>query len=153
MLKETLAHFYELADQARARLGDSAPKITNDIIERAFPGTVTAAELEGCDRMLRDGVKNAVAKYIRKPPAEDRQRNFNDIADEFMPLVEKLGSVAYFVPDETGAGEYVGVPDLCYDRDALDAARRFMRLKGEETLAEADRLDDLFEAIFEASAE
>lgn len=147
MLKEVLAEFYQLADQARAKFGDSAPKITNEIIGAAFPETFSASELEGCDRMFRDGVKNHVAKYIRKPGQDERQRSFNDIAEEFMPLVEVLGSVAYFVPSQTG-GEYIGIPDLCHDREALDAARKFMRMKGEETLAEADRLDQLFNAIW-----
>lgn len=149
MLKETLADFYALADEARAKFGDNAPKITNDIIARAFPETVMAAETEGCDRMLRTGVKDAVQKYIRKPGQDTRQRSFADIDPEILPLVEPLGSVAYFVPSDTG-GEYVGVPDLCHDREKLDAARKFMRVKGEETLAEADRLDQLFLAIFGA---
>lgn len=147
MLKEVLAEFYQLAEQARAKYGDHAPKITDDIIAAAFPETVAASEVEGCDRMLRDGVKSQIAKYIRKPRRDTRQRTFEDISDEFKPLVEVLGSVAYYVPCATG-GEYVGVPDLCHDADALDAARKFMRMKGEETLAEADRLDQLFAAIF-----
>jgi len=150
MLKETLAHFYALADQARAKVGDSAPRITNEIIEAAFPESMAAAELEGCDRMLRDGVKDAIAKYIRKPQSDTRQRTFEDIAEDLLPLVSNLGSVAYYVPAPDGGGEYVGIPDLCVDRESLDAARKFMRTKGEETLAEADKLDDLFFAAFPA---
>lgn len=147
MLKEVLSHFYELADEARARFGDNAPKVTDDIIAAAFPETYASAEIEGCDRMLRDGVKNAVAKYMRKPNKDQRQRTFADISPELLPLVERLGSVSYYVPADTG-GEYVGVPDLCFDRDMLDAARKFMHLKSEETAAEARRLDDLFYAAF-----
>lgn len=150
MLKEILREFYDLADQARAKFGDNAPKITNDIIGAAFPETVAASETEGCDKMFRAGVKDAVSKYIRKPSADVRQRSFDDINPAFLPLVERLGSVAYYVPAEVGVGEYVGIPDLCFDASKLDAARKFMRMKGEETLAEADRLDDLFEAIFAA---
>jgi len=149
MLKATLSHFYALADQARARFGDNAPHVTNDIIEKAFPETFGAALTEGCDRMFRDGVKDAVAKYIRKPSANVRQRSFDDIAPELLPLAKELGSVAYYVPSLTG-GEYVGVPDLCHDAAQLDAARKFMRTKGEECLREAKRLDDLFDAVTSA---
>lgn len=145
MLKEVLADFYALADQARAKFGDNAPKVTDDIIEAAFPQTFAASHGEGCDRMFRDGVKSAVAKYIRKPAADSRQRTFDDISPDLLPFAQELGSVAYFVPGEAG-GEYVSVPDLCADVARLDAARKFMRQKGEECLREAKRLDDLFEA-------
>lgn len=151
MLKETLGHFYELADQARARFGDNAPKVTNDIIERAFPETFAASLTEGCDRMFRDGVKDAVAKYIRKPGRDERQRTFDDIAPELLPFAQQLGSVAYFVPTVDG-GKYVSVPDLCAELDSLDAARKFMRQKGDECLREAKRLDDLYAAAVSASA-
>lgn len=149
MLKETLSHFYALADEARSKFGGDAPKVTDAIIDAAFPETVAASMAEGCDRMLRDGVMKAVKSYIRKPKKDSRQRTFEDIAPELLPLVEPLGSVAYFVPGVTG-GEYVSVPDLCHDKDAMDAARKYMRLKGEETLSEADKLDQLYYAAFPA---
>lgn len=147
MNAKTLSHFYLLADTARAKFGDNAPKITDDILRKAFPDTVAASENEGCDKMLRVGVKSAVQQYIRKPLKDTRQRTLNDIDPDFLPVVEQLGSLAYFVPADDG-GEYVGVPDLCHDRASLDAARKFMRIKGNETLAEADRLDQLYNAIF-----
>ena len=150
MLKAVLAHFYELADQARAKFGDNAPKVTNDIIDRAFPGTMAAAHEEGCDRMFREGVKNAVQKYIRKPGIDTRNRTFSDIDPDFLPLVQELGSVAYYVPSVDG-GEYVGVPDLCANPEQLNGARLFMRQKGEECLREAKRLDDLYAAVMAAS--
>jgi len=149
MLKETLADFYALADEARAKFGDAAPKITDGIIEAAFPETVAASLSEGCDRMFRDGVMEAVKKFIRKPTKDTRQRTFADISLELLPLVEPLGSVAYYVPSETG-GQYVSVPDLCHNQEALQAARTFMRVKGTETLAEADKLDELYHAAFPA---
>jgi hypothetical protein len=150
MLKETLSHFYALADQARTTFRDSAPKVTDAIIDAAFPETVAASLTEGCHRMFREGVKEAVVKYMRKPCKHSRQRTFDDIAPKLMPLVEPLGSVAYYVPGRVGSGEYVSVPDLCHDQDALDAARKFMRRKGEETLSEADKLDQLYHAAFPA---
>ncbi len=143
MLKKTLAHVYDLADQAQRKFGGSPAKVTDDIIEKAFPQTFNAAMTEGCDRMFREGVVNFVKGYIRKPPADDRQRTFNDIDENLLPRVEPLGSVAYWVPSLTG-GEFVSVPDLCHDITKLDAARKFMRLKGDETLIEADKLDALY---------
>lgn len=151
MLKAVLADFYALADQARAKFGDNAPRVTDDIIERAFPETFAASMQEGCDRMFRDGVKDAVAKFIRKPSVDDRQRSFDDIAPELPPLAQELGSVAYFVPGLDG-GEYIGVPDLCHDLPKLNAARAFMRQKGDECLREAKRLDDLYHAAVGLSA-
>lgn len=145
MLKAVLADFYALADQARAKFGDNAPRVTDDIIERAFPETFQASQTEGCDRMFRDGVKDAVAQYIRKPGIDERQRTFDDIAPALLPLAMELGSVAYYVPSADG-GSYIGVPDLCHDLTQLDAARAFMRQKGDECLREAKRLDDLYAA-------
>ena len=43
--------------------------------------------------------------------------------------------------------EEVSVRELIADPAQLDAARRFMRLKGMQCLDEADRLDRLYEAV------
>lgn len=146
MLKQALWEFYALVDQARQEVGDNAGRIADEVMERAFPETVGAAVHEGCDLMLRIGVLNAVKSYIRKPGADTRQRTFEDVHPDLMPHVKKLGAVAYFVPRLNG-GEHVNVPDLIARPADLDAARKFMRLKGEETLHEADLLDELYEAV------
>jgi len=146
--KVDISSFFEMIDDARSRLGGDGPKITNDIIAKAFPETVSAATDEGCDRMFREGVGRAVASYIRKPPLSKRQLTLNDVDPEFIPLIEDLGSDAYYVPAKAGGGEYFSIPDLCHDKDMFNSARKFMRQKGEETLTEANRLDALFEAVF-----
>lgn len=151
MLKQVLLPFYELINEARQRVGDSAPKIADAIIEQAFPETITAAEIEGCDRMLRSGVIDAIKTYIRKPPADDRQRTFEDIDPKFMPLVSRLQSTSYFVPSAYG-GEYVGVPDLIARPSLLKAAMEFMALKGRECLEEAQRMGELYEAVSESES-
>lgn len=145
MLKETLSHFYELVDGAAARVGNNAGRITDEVMERAFPETFGASLTEGCDLMLREGVLTAVKSYIRRPGKDARQRTFDDVHPDLMPHVKKLGTVAYFVP-RLGGGEHVSVPDLLARLEDLDAARRFMRDKGEQTLHEADLLDELYEA-------
>ena len=149
MLKAVLQHFYELADEARAKFGNDAPVVTDAIIQAAFPKTYAEAMEEGCDRMFRIGVKDAVKSYIRQPPQDDRQRHLNDIDPKFLPLIHDLGSVAYFVPSINGTGEYVGIPDLIAEPEKLDAARKFMRLKGDECLREAKKLDELYDAVVE----
>lgn len=147
MLKDTLVEFYSLVNEARLMVGESPARITDEVIERAFPKTVAEAQFEGCDKMLRNGVLDAVKLYIRKPPADDRQHHMNEIEPEFLPLVERLGSTSYFVPMPNG-GEYMAVSDLLHNREAFDAARKYTRLKGIETIAEADKLDDLYLAVF-----
>jgi len=72
------------------------------------------------------------------------QTDFADRCDAFAPLVSDLRSKSYFVES---AQEYVVVPDLIAEPDLLDDARRFMRRKGLECLAEADRLDALYAAV------
>ena len=143
MLNAQLSKFYDLIDQTRGHVGESAPRITDAIIAKAFPHTVKEAKNEGCDRHLREGVKSAVAKYLRKPKASDRQLKFSGIDTDVLPYVADLGAVSYYVPHGIDGGEYVSVPELCQDLDALEKARGFMRLKGMETLAEAKNLDRL----------
>lgn len=150
MLKETLSHFYALVDQAEAEVGKNAGRITDEVIELAFPETLEAAWQEGCDVMLREGVLSAVKAYIKKPPADDRQRSFADIHPDLLPHAKKLSNAAYWVP-RTDGGEHVRVPDLIANLADLDAARKFQRLKGEETLHEADLLDELYEAAVRAA--
>jgi hypothetical protein len=152
MLKETLSHFYVLIDQARGKVGENAGRITDEVLEAAFPETFGTAMTEGCDLMLREGVLNAVKAYIKRPPASDRQRTFEDVVPGLMSHVKKLGNAAYWVPRLNG-GEHVSVPDLIACPADLDAARKFMRLKGEETLHEADLLDELYEAVTSARAD
>lgn len=95
--------------------------------------------------MFREGVLVMVKKYIRKPPASDRQATFNDIDPTLMPIATRLGSTAYFVPS-IDEGEYRSIPELCADLRAMNAARKFMRQKGKETIQEADILDELYYA-------
>lgn len=144
MLKAKLQHFYELVESARDDVGESAPKIADKVIKTAFPRTMAEADIEGCEGMLRTGVIQAVTRYIRKLRTDARQRTFNDIAPDVMPFVEKLASASYYVP---GDAEYVGLPDLCFDLERLDQARRYMRQKGLEVLSEATRLDELYEYL------
>lgn len=143
MLKEQLSDFYGLVDQAREGCGENAPLITDAIINVAFPESVEASEREGCDKMLRNGVLEAVKKRLRRPAKVEAQTSIFDQYPDIVPYIEPLQSGAYYVPAGDG-GEYVSIAELCEDLAKLDAARKHTRRKGEETLAEAKRLDDLY---------
>ncbi len=94
--------------------------------------------------MLRTGIISEVKRILRNQDDGLSQADFANVCEAFAPLVKDLRSKSYFVES---AQEYVAVPDLIAEPDLLDDARRFMRRKGIECLAEADRLDALFAAI------
>lgn len=144
MLNKRLANFVELVWTAAASVGNSAPRVADAIIKKAFPQTVKEAEIEGAITMLRTGVINEVKSILRGSFGPEEQRDFSEIDEQFRPIVEHLKKKAYFVES---AGEYVTVPRLIAEPDLLDDARKFMRRKGEECLAEADRLDELHAAV------
>ena len=95
-------------------------------------------------RMLRTGIISEVKRILRNRDDGLGQGDFADRCDAFAPLVRDLRSKSYFVES---AAEYVVVPDLIAEPDLLDDARQFMRRKGLECLAEADRLDALYAAV------
>lgn len=130
--------------QSAARLGRSAPRIVDDILCEVFPETTMAAESEGAARILRTGCISEVKRVLRTPPLDDAQARFDQIDASFRPFVAPLQRPSYFVPERD---EEVPVAELIAAPDELEAARRFMRRKGMECLAEADRLDLLYEAV------
>ncbi len=136
--------------QSAARLGRSAPRIVDDILREVFPETTMAAESEGATRILRTGCISEVKRVLRTPPLDDAQARFDQIDASFRPFVAPLQRPSYFVPERD---EEVPVAELIAAPDALDAARRFMRRKGMECLAEADRLDLLYEAVVARGSE
>ncbi len=146
MLNKLLAEFQSLVHEASTRVGANAPAIADAVIKTAFPKTVSSAEQEGASDIFRDGVVGAIKKLIRRGPSDVTQRDFVDICEEFAAASE-LKSRAYFVPQ---IAEYVSIPRLVSDPELLDGARRFMRQKGEECIAEANRLDRLYEAVMAA---
>lgn len=144
MLNRKLATFYALVDDAVALVGANAPRVVDEIIEKAFPRTCAEAQIEGCDAMLREGAIKVIKPYLRSRAEKSVQPDFNDAAPGLMPLVEALHKPAYWV---VSRGEYVAVEELIAAPALLDDARKHMRTKGEETLAEAGRLDALYRAI------
>jgi hypothetical protein len=145
MLNTKLDIFYKLVWQAAAKVGYSASAITDSVMGLAFPETVRAADVEGASVMLRDGVMLSVRRVLKSCP-DDRQIDFGQIAPQFRTIVKKIGlkNVRYFVE---GISQHVDVADLIAKPHLLDDARKYMRRKGEECIAEADRLDELYFAV------
>jgi hypothetical protein len=144
MLDSQSAAFAERVWEVASQLGNNAPKIADDIMGEAFPLTCSQARAEGAMRMLRTGIISEVKRILRNRHDATTQTDFADRCDAFAPLVSDLRSKSYFVES---AEEYVAVPDLIEDPDLLNDARQFMRRKGRECLAEADRLDALYTAV------
>jgi hypothetical protein len=145
MLHDKLIPFYDAVNRAIGEVGKSAVSIADMVMKEAFPETCNAAEREGADKMLRDGVIAKVKRILTKEN-ENGQADFCEISADFMPIVERLASHSHFVPVE-GVMEYVHVSKLIQNPEWLDAARKYKRQKGEETLAEAVVLDELYHAV------
>lgn len=141
MLNEQLREVNEMILRTAARVGNNAPKVADEILESCFPRTCAEAHHEGAYAILRRGFIGHVSRILRGQTADDKQRDFSNIEPQFGPLVEELRSSSYYVES---AQEYVSVPSLIDEPDLLDDARKFMRRKGEECLAEAERLDRLY---------
>jgi len=144
MLKKRSSDFATLVWETAATVGRNAPKIAHELIRRAFPRTAAEAEIEGADKALRIGVISEIKRVLRHGSDTAEQWDFGVIAPEFRSIVSKLKSKTYFVES---AEEYVAVPRLIECPELLDEARRHMRRKGEECLAEATRLDELYAAV------
>jgi hypothetical protein len=145
MLNTKLAPFIDLVWAKVAAIGYDAPKIADSVLGVAFPKTERAATEEGALSMLRDGVTSYIRKLIKKID-DERQGDFGDIEPRFREIVKRAGlkNAVYFVE---ALGRHVTINDLIKEPPLLDDARQFMRRKGEECIAEADRLDELYLAV------
>lgn len=144
MLNKRSANFAELVWAAAAKVGNSAPAVADRIMKRAFPQTVSEARVEGADKMLRVGVIAEVKRILKHGAADEMQADFSDLAPEFAKIARDLKSKTYFVES---ANEYVDVASMIAEPALLDDARRYMRRKGQECLAEAEVLDELYAAV------
>ena len=142
MLDQRASAFADLVRNASTWLGMNAPKIADHIIARTFPRTIKEAEAEGADKMLRTGVIKEIKRVLTGQ--DDAQIDMAEIDPAFGEIVGKLKKGSYFV-EEVDA--YVPVAKLIGDPTMLDSARKLLRRKGEECLAEAQVLDELFEAV------
>ena len=144
MLNKRAWNFNDLVWEAAAAVGLSPAKITDRVIAKVFPNTKAAAEEEGADTMLRNGVYEAVRALIKKQPDPNEQIDFSSIDPSYQSVVRKLKNLTYTVES---LGIRVPVARLIEEPELLDDARKFMRRKGEECLAEATTLDELYAAV------
>lgn len=144
MLNNKLHLFYAKLNEAVANHGTNAGAVTDAIIREAFPETVSAAEQEGADSMLRTGVHEFVSALFKRSPKHHPDQYSLEIPEPFQQIVSKLKGEAHYVEK---LGNYVPVSLLIANPEWLDDARKYKRRKGEETIAEASVLDELYEAV------
>ena len=126
------------------RIGMKPPRIADEVIGYLFPSTKRESIVEGADKMLRNGVIAAVRRVLTQEDSGPDQMDLSEVDDSFRPIVAKLGRRSYHVE---ALEELVPITTLIANPDLLDDARKFMRRKGQECIAEADRLDELYEAV------
>jgi len=149
MLNKRVPDLSDAVWDAVAKVGMNPAKVADRIIKDVFPRTLAEAMIEGADRMLRVGLIDAVKPMLRGGAVSHAQGDFSEIDSAFEPLVAELKSAAYFVE---ALGEQVPVARLIAEPDLLDDARKFMRRKGDECIAEALRLDLLHNAVVREAA-
>lgn len=144
MLNRRISDFAAMVWEGKRRIGNNATRIADDLIARAFPRTVEEAAHEGADKMLRSGVIAEVKRILTKNIDDDETIDMATIDPSFGEIVVRLKKNKYFVEE---IGEYVAVAELIKSPKLLDGARKLMRQKGEDCLAEAKVLDELYEAV------
>lgn len=118
-------------------------KVVDHIIEEVLPETVATSRREGVYGMLRSGVMTHVRKILGAKIEEECAPSLFDLHQSLAPYASTLKRGAYYVES---LDEFVSLARLVKETSLLDEARRYMRRKGEETLAEANALDKLYHA-------
>jgi len=148
MLTDKKKAFGDVVRETAAKVGRSAPAIVQVLLEQYCPQGLHACEQEGVDGYLRNGLAAAVRTIIKDKGGHGPQADFSEIEETFgrniVEIVKRLQSDAHFVPS---VGEHLPIRELMGDLSLLDEARKFKRQKGIETIEEANRLDQLYEAL------
>lgn len=145
MLHEKIATFPVMVQALIAELRTRNPAtITKALISRLYPNTVQAAQDEGALKFFETGVKSGVRSEVNKLPPDDEQRHMAEIFPDLFPYISVLKRGTYFVPE---VAEYVTISELIEAPEMLDSARKYLRQHGLDTLEEATRLDDLYQAV------
>jgi hypothetical protein len=97
---------------------------------------------------MRTGVHEFVAALFKRSPKHHPDQYSLEIPEPYQQIVSKLKGEAHYVEKLSA---YVPVSLLIENPDWLDDARKYKRRKGEETIAEASVLDELYEAVTSAA--
>lgn len=130
--------------------GNSAPGIADAVITTTYPKTVKVSQKEGAYGLLRTGVVVFVRAYLKgegihiTPTADADQAGMWEIAPGFQEVAAQLTHEEYFVPS---LGDFVPKAKLIALPPLFDEARKFVRSKGDECIAEADRMDIAYVAL------
>lgn len=145
MTNEQAAGFARAIEVAVRRLDTrNAAAIRDHIVKLLYPRTMKEAEDEGALQHFLAGVTVAVRRVLRQMESDGLQHDLGEVHPKLFPYVQILKHPSYFVPS---LGEYLTIVELIETPTLLDEARVFLRRKGEEVIAEAERLDDLFKAV------
>lgn len=145
MLNNKLQIFLQKVNEAVAIHGLNAKAVTDAVIVEAFPETISAAIDEGADSMLRNGVIDFLSSHFKRVPAHHPFQLSLDIPESVRPIVAKLKGEAHYVKK---LGRYVPNAILISNRSWLNDARNYKRAKGNEVLAEAQLLDEIYVALY-----
>jgi hypothetical protein len=145
MLDQKAATFSATVKGVIAALGTTNPaRITEAVIDRLYPRTKAAAEDEGAFTFFQRGVTSGVISVNKRPAEARQQQHMADLYPELFPYISALTRASYYVPETE---EYVSIGELIDCPSLLDAARRYLRQHGIDTIKEAERLDDLYQAV------
>jgi hypothetical protein len=147
MLRKRVGEFAEAVWRVAASVGLNAPKVVDALLVETFPVTASAAEEEGASGIFRKGLTSEVNRVLKAAGGDDRQIDLDAEHSDFRPLVQALSRSTYKVDESE---ERIPVSRLISEPNLLDQARKYMRRKGEECLAEAQKLDELYAAVIAA---
>jgi len=149
MLHSQLGALNDLIVESMSRVGMTPSGIADDVLPLAFPLSLPSLQAEGGEGLLRDGLVRHIKRVLDRPAATPAQRDFSELDFAFGAIVDRLPKRVFFVPSRN---VFVWIVDLINDPALLDEARLFTRKKGEETIATAVLLDQLYAAVIEAAA-
>jgi hypothetical protein len=149
MKADERAAFREYLNTLSVQRGTRDPGILAEAILENYCAVAYRAALEcGVGFCLRDGIARAISNTFKKPPAAD-QPDFAEIESTFgrdaVALTKRLAAESHHVPSRN---ELVPIRHLMSDRALFDEARKYKRQKGEETITQANAMDQLYAVLW-----
>ena len=139
-------YYLEIKAAAIAKFGMRPAPVADAILAECFPETTYAAKREGCDMTLRLGLIETLKKEFKHAaqPDEFEQYSF-EFPESIRDIVPRLKGTSQYVE---GYGGYIPNKALFSRSDWLDDARKYKRKKGDEAIAVANVLDEIYAALY-----